>query len=49
MKLPADVKVAQAEGKSAFNSWKQSGFPTDDTHVTYLAKRRTYHRKLLEF
>ena len=49
VKLPADVKVARAEGKSAFNSSKQSGFPTDDTHVTYLAKRRKYCQKLREF
>ena len=49
IKLPADVKVARAEGKSAFNSWKQSGVPTDDIHVTYLAKRREYRQKLREF
>ena len=49
MKLPAYVKMARAEGISAFNSWKQSGFPTDDTHVTYLAKRREYHQKLRKF
>ena len=49
MKLPAYVKVARAEGKSALNSWKQYGFPTDDTHVTYLAKRREYRQKLRKF
>ena len=49
MKLPAYVKMARAEGNSAFNSWKQSGFPTDDTHVTYLAKRRGYRQKLHKF
>ena len=49
MKLPAYVKVARAEGISAFNSWKQSGFPADDTHVTYLAKRREYRQKLRKF
>ena len=49
MKLPDYVKVARAEGISAFNSWKQSGFPTDDTHVTYLAKRREYRQKLRKF
>ena len=49
MRLPADVKVARSEGKSAFNSWKQSGFPTDDTYVTYLTKRREYRQKLREF
>ena len=48
MKLPAYVKVARAEGISAFNSWKQSGFPTD-THVTYLAKRKEYRQKLCKF
>ena len=45
MKLPAYVKLARAEGISAFNSWKQSGFPTDDAHMTYLAKCREYHQK----
>ena len=49
MKLPAHVKVARAEGISAFNSWKQSGFPSDDTHVTYPAKRREYRQKLRKF
>ena len=50
MKLPADVKVARGKtGKSAFNSWKQAGLPTDDTHVTYLTKRRKYRQKLCEF
>ena len=49
MTLPAYVKVARAEGISAFNSWKQSGFSTDDTHVTYLAKRREYRQKLRKF
>ena len=49
IKLPAYVKVARAEGISAFNSWKQSGFPTDDTHVTYFAKSREYHQKLRKF
>ena len=49
MKLPAYVKVARAEGISTYNSWKQSGFPTDDTHVTYLAKRREYRQKLRKF
>ena len=49
MKLPGYVKVARAEGNSAFISWKQSGFPTDDTHVTYLAKRREYRQKLRKF
>ena len=41
--------MARAEGISAFNSWKQSGLPTDDTHVTYLAKRREYRQKLRKF
>ena len=41
--------MARAEGISAFNSWKQSGFLTDDTHVTYLAKRREYRQKLHKF
>ena len=49
MKLPAYVKVARAEGISAFNSWKLSGLPTDDTHVTYLAKHREYCQKLHKF
>ena len=49
MKLPAYVKVTRAEGISAFNSWKQSSFLTDDTHVTYLAKRREYRQKLPKF
>ena len=49
MKLPAYIKVVQAEGISAFNSWKQSGFLTDDTHVTCLAKRREYGQKLHTF
>ena len=49
MKLPAYVKVAQGEGRSAFNFWKQSGFPTDDTHVTYLAKSREHSQKLRKF
>ena len=49
MKLPVYVKVARAEGISVFNSWKQSGFPTDDTHVTYIAKRREYNQKLRKF
>ena len=41
--------MARAEGKSAFNSWKQSCFLTDDTHVTYLAKHREHRQKLREF
>ena len=49
MKVPACVKLARAEGKSAFNSWKQSGFSSDDTHVTYLVKRREYPQKLRKF
>ena len=49
MKLPAYVKLARAEGKPAFNSWKQSGFPSDDTHVTYLVNRREYPQKMRKF
>ena len=49
MKLPVYFKVARAEGISAFYSWKQSGFPTDDTHVAYLAMCREYRQKLRKF
>ena len=43
VKLPADVKIARSQCKTAFDSWKENKYPGDnEIHNVYLSKCKDY-------
>ena len=47
VKLPADVKIARSQCKTAFDSWKDNKYPgNNETHNVYRSKRKDYRSRL---